>query len=404
MKRLVFFPSDPIQAYIDKGRSYKFLDEYYNPGGFFDEVICLSPWGDKRDEVISKIRYIKASPFDFARIIEKIKPDIIRGYGAYCCADWISINKVKGIPTVVSVHDTNPELIHESLSYADAVICMSRAVEDAVRKLVPNVTDNIWVMPNRIDTEVYKKTIDEDYFKSLDQRFPGKYHLLHVGRKEEQKNLDTVIKAMKYLDEDIVTVFVGQGDIEKYRQMTMDEGVSDRCFFVARVESNELPLWYSWCDCMCTPSRWEGFGYVFIEAAASEAAIVTSNIGPMNEYLTNDENAILVDDYENPEEIADAVKRVINNPEQTMAMKKNARKVGLAFEKDAVDRQEIEIYEKVISLKANDRNNDELRTGLMAKEREEERIKRHNRLIKTLHVDTAYKIYRNTVDHLRKNR
>ena len=35
MKKLVFFPSDPIKAYIEKGRTYDFLDNYYNPAGFF---------------------------------------------------------------------------------------------------------------------------------------------------------------------------------------------------------------------------------------------------------------------------------------------------------------------------------------------------------------------------------
>ena len=54
MKRLVFFPSESIESYIGKGRTYDFLDKYYNPGGYFDEVYCLSPWGDKTEEIIGK--------------------------------------------------------------------------------------------------------------------------------------------------------------------------------------------------------------------------------------------------------------------------------------------------------------------------------------------------------------
>lgn len=361
MKRLVFFPSDPIQDYIKKGRDYNFLDEYYNPGGFFDEVICLSPWGDKEDETISKIRYIKASPYKFKSIIKKLKPDVMRGYGGYCCADWVSFNKVKGIPTVVSVHDTNPQLIHSSLAYADGIICMSHAVKDSVLKLVPNVTDKVWVMPNRIDVETYSKKDDQQVFNELNRRFPGKYHVLHVGRKAEQKNLDTVIKAMKNLDRDVVTVFVGNGDTELYKNLAKQEGVFDRCYFVDRVESTELPYWYSWCDCMCTPSRWEGFGYVFVEAAACEAAIITSNIGPMNEYLENNTNAILVDEYENPTKLSDAINMCISNDKNIQEMKKNARSVGLRFSKDRIDKQEIEIYKEMIQLKSNDNNNYQLK-------------------------------------------
>ncbi|MCM1263808.1 MAG: glycosyltransferase [Butyrivibrio sp.] len=109
-----------------------------------------------------------------------------------------------------------------------------------------------------------------------------------------------------------------------------------------------MPYYYSWCDCMCTPSRWEGFGYVFIEAAACESAIVTSDIGPMNEYLTNGKDSLLVAYYENPEKIAETCLKVCSNSKEVIEMKKAARQVGLRFEKSKVDKQEIEIYKKVI--------------------------------------------------------
>ena len=365
MKKLVFFPSDPIEAYIQKGRTWEFIEEYYNPGGYFDDVYCLSPWGDKNEKVVGKIRFIKASPIKYAKIIKKIRPDVIRGYGGYCCADWASISKVKGIPVVVSVHDTNPELIHESLKYADGIICMSQAVKEAVVKLVPNVTPNIWVMPNRIDTNLFSNKYDADIYKELDSRFPGKYHVLHVGRKVEQKNLDTVIKSMKYLDKNIVTVFVGLGDSTGYKELAIKEGVSDRCYFVERVSNEQIPFWYSWCDCMCTPSRWEGFGYVFIEAASCESAIVTSNIGPMNEYLSNWENALLIDDYENPEEIAKAIDFCVKKSEKVLKMRKNAREVGLAFEKERIDKMEIAIYDKMTTILPNNKINHAIKRDII---------------------------------------
>lgn len=368
MKKLVFFPSDPIIEYIKKGRSYDFLDQYYNPGGYFDEVYCLSPWGDVGEEIIGKIHYIKASPYSFSKIIKKIKPDVIRGYGGYRCADWVSFNKVKGIPTVVSVHDTDPKRIHDSIKYADGVICMSQAVKDAVQKKVPDVTSNVWVMPNRIDVSKYNKKYNKLVFESLNKRFPARKHILHVGRKTEQKNLDTLIKAMKYLDEDIVTIFVGRGNIEEYKQLAKNEGVYQRCYFIERIDNDELPLWYSWCDCMCTPSRWEGFGYVFMEAAACEAAIITSNIAPMNEYLTNGKNAILVDDYENPIAIAEAIRYVLTDSDEIDIMRKNACEVSFGFGKDAIDQQEISIYETLFTIKPNDKNYDELKIQLLRRE------------------------------------
>jgi glycosyltransferase involved in cell wall biosynthesis len=162
--------------------------------------------------------------------------------------------------------------------------------------------------------------------------------------------LDTLIKAIPNIYEDAKCVFVGRGDTEHYRDLAKNFGVEDRCYFIDMVPTDELPLWYSWCDCMCTPSRWEGFGYVFIEAAACEAAIVTSNIAPMNEYLENEKNALLVDEFENPVAIANAVNRVLSNSEDIRKMKHEARNVGLNFAKEKVDEQEIEIYKEVIKM------------------------------------------------------
>ncbi len=358
MKKLVFFPSEPIYEYIKKGRTYEFLDEYYNPGFYFDEVYCLSPWGDKEEETIGKIKYIKAEPKKFARIIKEINPDAVRGYGGYCCADWISISKVKGIPTVVSVHDTNPDLIHSSLKYADAIICMSEAVKRAVLKKIKYDTKKMFVMPNRIDVNLFQKRIDSKHFRYLNNRFGiGKKHILHIGRKAEQKNLSTVIRALNYLPEDYMAVFVGRGDCDKYFNEAKQQGVLGRCSFVETVPNDELPIWYSWCDCFCTPSRWEGFGYVFVEAAACEAIIVTSNIAPMNEYLTNGIDSILVDDYNEPTKIAEAIILATSQCKEVEEMKKKARLVGLRFEKKEIDKKEIEIYEQVMRTKANNKIN-----------------------------------------------
>ena len=353
LKKLVVFPSDPMDAYIEKGFSYDHLADYYNPGDYFDEVYCLSPWKSTR-ETFGKIRCIQARPSQFRKIIKRIKPDVVRGFGGYCCADWAAISKVKGIPTVVSLHDTNPDLIHDSVRYADTIICMSKAVKEAAIKLLNLPDKNIWVMPNRIDVDLFSYKEPNEKAAELNARFGNCKHILHVGRKSREKNLDTLIKAMPHLDDTYRAVFVGRGDVAPYQKLAEKCGVEDRCYFIESVPNDELPYWFSWCDCMCTPSRWEGFGIVFIEAASCETAIVTSNTGAMNEYLNHD-NAILVDDFENPIAIADAIlKAVEGNPDEIQRIRRNARKVGLRFSKEAVDRQEIEIYKQAMQMDLTD--------------------------------------------------
>lgn len=166
--------------------------------------------------------------------------------------------------------------------------------------------------------------------------------------------METLIRALQYLPLEYSVIFVGPGNADSYNRLAQECNVSERCFFVDHVSrEEELPIYYSWCDCMCTPSRWEGFGYVFIEAMACECSIVTSNIAPMNEYLTNGHDSILVDEYENPEALAQGIIRACDQSEEIQKMKSNARKVGLKFDTRVIDKEEIELYKKFISMGTN---------------------------------------------------
>ena len=354
IKKLVFFPSDPIDAYIAQGYSYQHLEGYYNPGNFFDEVYCLSPWKSQCDQ-FGKIKCICARPRNFKKIIKQISPNVVRGYGGFWCADWIAISKVSGIPTVVSLHDTNPALMFKTIKCADMVVCMSEAVRQvAVKKFGFNPND-LLILPNRVNTNLFKKTIDKQKFHELNFRFGSGKHILHVGRKSEEKNLETVIWALQFLEDDFSCIFVGRGNSNKYKELAKEIGVDRRCFWVESIKNEELPLWYSWCDCMCTPSKWEGFGIVFIEAAACEAVVVTSNIAPMNEFF-DESNAVLVDDYTNAHDIANAIRFATSKKDVVKNIKKKAREVGVRFSKDVIDNYEIGLYKKAMGLVANNRS------------------------------------------------
>lgn len=351
MKKLVVIPSDSLKALIHAGWSFEQLSEYYNPQDFFDEVYCLFPYEETK--IVGKINYIKAEPEQFKKIIKQIKPDVIRGYGGGWASIYANANRVKNIPIIISVHDVNPLLIDSSLRWADRVVCMSKAVKEAVMKITHIDENKISILPNRIDVQKFSKKEDEGFKKYLIKRYGEGKFILHVGRKAEQKNLDTVIKSMKYLPKEYKAVFLGAGDSEPYRILAKKLNVENRCFFEDSISSDKLPYYYSWCDCMCTPSRWEGFGFVFIEAAACECAIVTSDIAPMNEYLKDKENAILVKDYNDAKKISNEILEATQVNENTENMRKMARKMAIQFMKEKVDEMEVEIYKDIVNCGAN---------------------------------------------------
>ncbi|MBI3637920.1 MAG: glycosyltransferase [Candidatus Rokubacteria bacterium] len=345
--RLVVVPSDAIADYERAG--YDWLERYYNPGGFFREVYALSPreHGQRRAHGMTVLGVAER---DFATALTRLTPDVVRAYGGGWAAELVCRERLPGVPVVVSVHSTHPPAVRRVIRYADLVLCVSHVVAERARAVGASA-ERIRILPNRVDTTVFHPGAGGALRRQLDARFGQGKHVLHVGRKSEQKNQDTVIRALRHLPADYSIIFVGQGDDGSYRRLAETLCVGERCHWVDTVPNRELAAWYAWCDCMCTPSRWEGFGIVFIEAAACGARIVTSDIAPMNEYLTHDVNACLVREFENPEAIAAAIRRVCEDARHAGTLAAGAVVAARPFERDHVDAAEVAIYDEALGLR-----------------------------------------------------
>lgn len=345
--RLVVVPNDPIGLYEQSG--YDNLGQYFNPTGMFHEVIVLSPL-EQGERQAHGMLIRGVSEREFGRVLGQVRPDVVRAYSGRWPADLACRNRIEGIPVIVSVHDDRQELMHPSLRYADLVICMSSIVKQQVRKVGVEI-GRIRVLPNRVDTTRFHPISDPNILAIVDKQFPPGKHILHVGRRTRQKNLDTLIRALVLLPPEYSCVFVGMGDKSPYVALAEELGVGPRCFWLDAVKNSELPSWYSWCDCFCVPSRFEGFGTVFIEAAACGAPIVTSDIPPMNDYLIPDVSASLVRDYEQPRALAGAIRRVCDDNEYRHRISGGGVRVAQQrFDQRIVDAAEAAIYREALSL------------------------------------------------------
>ena len=340
MKKLVVIPSDPIKAYEQKGTS-SWLKDYFNPNQNFDEVYVLSPKESLAREVYGLKIVPIASDQQFRKELKKIAPLCVRAYGGYWATDYANYNRVPNIPVVSSIHDTNPNLMYEGLRFSDEYFVMSNVIANVLEDKYS--INNIKLLGNRVDTSIFKKIDAQD--NPLESCYQGKKIILHVGRKSHEKNIETVINALVYLPEDHIAIFIGKGDVLSYQVLAEEQNVQERIFFIEKVENEELVYWYNVADVLCVPSRWEGFGLVFVEAASCFTKIVTSNIAPMNEYLLNDGVMnILVDKNEDPETIASAIIKILSGNDL------NANTRGLIekrFDKKVVSNREVSLYNNI---------------------------------------------------------
>lgn len=345
--RLVVIPSESFADYERVGLGSR-LEAYYNPAGVFRQVYALSPWESGRREACG-MTVLGGSLRKLGRLLVELRPDVVRAYGGFWASDFTCRHRPAGIPIVVSVHDPHPRMVHRSVACADLVLCTSAAVEETVLRRGADPS-RLRRLPNRVRLEEFRPISDPAQLAGVAGQFPPGRYILHVGRKAHEKNLPAVIEALTFLDDSYKAVFVGRGNPRGFMDMAARLGVARRCFWVPSVPNEQLPVWFNWCHCMCTPSLWEGFGTVFIEAAACGAAIVTSNIAPMNTFLGHGTSAHLVDDYHSGRALAAAIARVCQDADYRRQICQGAIEAARPFEQSAVDALEATYYRQALRL------------------------------------------------------
>lgn len=150
--------------------------------------------------------------------------------------------------------------------------------------------------------------LDESWFAraanrvSTDDVHRGPAEVLSVARldsSEGKKGIDRVLEALAstgLVERSWKYRVVGDGtDRPRLEQLASDLGIRDRVDFLGGVPSAELHRCFERCDVFVLPSTQEGFGIVFLEAAAYGKPVIGARSGGIPEVVLHAETGILVD-------------------------------------------------------------------------------------------------------------
>jgi phosphatidylinositol alpha-1,6-mannosyltransferase len=134
---------------------------------------------------------------------------------------------------------------------------------------------------------------------------------------------------------DLVYVVAGDGpDRERLVELARRLGVDESVRFVGAVEDAELPLWYSLGDVFVMPSRSdppdvEGFGIVYLEAAACERPVVAARAGGVPDAVADGVSGLLVEPGDR-DGLARALAELLSDPARRANLGRRARERVLA--------------------------------------------------------------------------
>ena len=189
-----------------------------------------------------------------------------------------------------------------------------------------------------VDAEHFHPEVDGD---AVRRRYaaPGEVLLLSVGRLQRRKGHDIAIRALAQLRHELPGlryVIAGDGEErQRLEQLTAEHDLRDRVFFAGVVPEGELRAYYAACDVFLLPNRVdngdiEGFGIVFLEAAATGKPVIGGDSGGVPEAVERDVTGLLVDGA-NVDAVAGAIRDLATSEPRR-------RRLGLAGRRRAADR------------------------------------------------------------------
>ena len=156
------------------------------------------------------------------------------------------------------------------------------------------------------------------------------------------------MRALSLLGGDYVGIFVGRGPRSPLVEYAIKWNITKQVYLVDSVASEDLRHYMWLSDCFCVPSRWEGFGIVFIEAMATGSVVITSNIAPMSEFIVHEKSGLLVDRYEDEKKLAEMIVRGVHEEKLREVVGANGMLAAARFSKEEIDRWEVSLYRGVL--------------------------------------------------------
>lgn len=145
-----------------------------------------------------------------------------------------------------------------------------------------------------------------------------------ISRLVPRKGFDTAVRAAALLHKsrpDLLLAIAGGGR-DADRLQGLAESLKAPVRFLGRVPNDDLPRLYGCADVytMLCRNRWggleqEGFGIVFLEAAACGVPQVAGHSGGAAEAVADGETGLVIRRPDDPREVATAIERLLDDPD-----------------------------------------------------------------------------------------
>ena len=243
-----------------------------------------------------------------------------------------------------TVWNESKEIMRPVLESSSIVTCVSKALENDLRGIVPNL--------NYVRT-VYAG-IDTEFINSVSCTETEKNYIISLRRLTLSKGVDILIRAFKDIANkypQIRLLIAGEGpEEENLKTLARNLNLDDKIKFIGTVSLTRAISLLKGAICTVVPSISEGGSLVNIEAQAASCPVVASRVGGIPEYVQDGVSGLLFESR-NLKDLADKVKIIISNAPLRNKLIHGGIEHARKFSWDMLGPQYLALYNEMIDVK-----------------------------------------------------
>ncbi len=257
----------------------------------------------------------------FRRKLKQIQPDILiaSNYTLPVLSRWKSILIVHDVsfvshPEWYSTKESLKKkfLVQRSVRKAEYVVVVSRTVKGELMKYLDVEPGKIEVVYHGVDNRFQKSPENRIAEWKQKKGLNNKLIVGYLGSIFNRRHLPVLVKSMELLRRDLpeLVLYVVGKDMTHPPQDVATLVKKDWIKWEERLESEDIPLFYSALDVFTYISEYEGFGLPPLEALACETVPVVLNKSSLGEIY---QDMAFLSDEPVVEQVADALKKAIQD-------------------------------------------------------------------------------------------
>ncbi len=275
----------------------------------------------------------------------------------------LNIRRAKHTRSIVTIHDLIFMRYPRYYRFFDRMIyrykfrkaCRNADRIIAVSHCTKRDIIDYWGIPSdKIDVvyqgcaDDFKRPVSEKLLRSVREKYelPEQF-ILYVGSIEERKNLLLAVRALRRLNRPVKLVAIGKRTAytQRVEQYISTHQMENSVTLLTGISTQELSAFYRLATVFVYPSFFEGFGIPILEALCCGTPVIAAKGSCLEE--AGGPSSLYVDPN-NPDELAQALERVLDDPHLRHRMIDEGLTHAHRFDDEQLFRNLYDVYEKTL--------------------------------------------------------